>query len=63
MLHSNDPDIQKILDKIQTKGLKKQAVAERIGISREHFSYILHGVRPLTDPLKVELFIILGIDF
>ncbi len=62
MTQSNDPTIQRIISRIEELGLKKKSIAEKAGISQVHFSYILNGIRPLTDDLKEIIFSVLEID-
>ena len=62
MTQSSDPDVQRIIRKIETSGLKKKSVAEKAGISQVHFSYILNGTRSLTDDMKESLFSVLEIE-
>ena len=62
MTQSSDPDIQRIIKEIEKLGIKKKSVAEKAGISQVHFSYILNGLRPLTDEVKKDLFDLLEID-
>ncbi len=62
MAQSSDPDVLRIIDKINNSGLKKKMVAEKAGISPVHLSYILNGTRSLTDSMKDTLFSVLEIS-
>ena len=62
MTQSSDPDVQRIIRKIETSGLKKKSVAKRAGLSQVHFSYILNGTRALTDDVREILFSVLEIN-
>ena len=61
MAQSITPDIDRIKDRINQLGMKKQAVAEKAGITNVHFSRILNGVMPLTDDVREKVFFVLGI--
>lgn len=62
MVQSTDPDIIRVIDKINQLGLKKKAVAHKAGITAVYLSYILNGTRKLTPDIKDKLFSVLEIS-
>lgn len=47
--------IQQLKNYINTNGLKKQKVAQLLGISNVHLSYILNDKRPLSIDLESKI--------
>ncbi len=42
-------------EEINKTGLKKKAIAEKLGISKVYLSYLLNGKRPFTPELEDRL--------
>jgi len=42
-------------EKIKLTGLKKQKIAERLGITKEHLSRVINGKSPMTIELEDKL--------
>jgi plasmid maintenance system antidote protein VapI len=45
----------KLRDLLDARGTRYSWVADRLGVSRPHFHFILEGSRPLTDDQVVRL--------
>lgn len=48
-------DIDVIRSKIKERGLKQIHVAEKIGVSEIHLSYILNGKKDMTEEIRLKL--------
>lgn len=45
---------------IKEKGIKKRKLAEKLGITPVHFSYILRGHKPMTADIENKLKLLLS---
>lgn len=51
-----EQDLDKIIQAIEKKDLKKKKIAKKIGITVVYFSYILNRKTPLTENVRDKLF-------
>jgi plasmid maintenance system antidote protein VapI len=47
--------LKKLRDYINKEGIKKNKIAEKLGCSKEHLSYVINGKRPLSSSLEAKI--------